>query len=285
MEQVHCGFPLRPVQRRLYGGYGQQSLRAPSSVRPLLRRLASLPALRSLPGASATSCFQHCRASLIPQPVTHSATAAVLGSTVATSHRSGHSLPNNSFKPTPLRYANHMAGTACHVLRSTTRRGLTQALGRMTKSMSIFDFLKTSTWLARLCLLVAALSLLAAIYSWLPLVPHYLPMLFGMHLATMAVLFCVFVLLTRHHFTAFRLRRVAPFKVFFPAGYWFALLAAFAYFLVVFIGGAIYYPHGVDLGPTVSLRIFASGWLFLSLAAVGFAQWAGLRLRALNDAA
>src|SRR5690606_34767077 len=36
---------------------------------------------------------------------------------------------NNSFKPTPLRYANHMAGTACHVLRSTTRRGLTQVLG------------------------------------------------------------------------------------------------------------------------------------------------------------
>ena len=37
--------------------------------------------------------------------------------------------PNNSFKPTPLRYAKHMAGTACHVLGSTTRRGLTQALG------------------------------------------------------------------------------------------------------------------------------------------------------------
>ena len=38
--------------------------------------------------------------------------------------------PNKSFKPKPLRYANHMAGKACHVLRSTTRLGLTLALGR-----------------------------------------------------------------------------------------------------------------------------------------------------------
>ena len=33
--------------------------------------------------------------------------------------------PNNAFKPKPLRYAKHMAGTACHVLCSTTRLGLT----------------------------------------------------------------------------------------------------------------------------------------------------------------
>lgn len=36
--------------------------------------------------------------------------------------------PNKSFKPKPLRYANHMAGKACHVLRSTARLGLTLAL-------------------------------------------------------------------------------------------------------------------------------------------------------------
>ena len=39
--------------------------------------------------------------------------------------------PNNAFKPKPLRYAKHMAGTACHVLRSTTRLGLTLVLGAM----------------------------------------------------------------------------------------------------------------------------------------------------------
>ena len=38
--------------------------------------------------------------------------------------------PNNAFKPKPLRYAKHMAGTACHVLSSTTRLGLTWVLGR-----------------------------------------------------------------------------------------------------------------------------------------------------------
>ena len=36
--------------------------------------------------------------------------------------------PNNAFKPKPLRYAKHMAGTACHVLRFTTRLGLTWVL-------------------------------------------------------------------------------------------------------------------------------------------------------------
>ena len=34
-------------------------------------------------------------------------------------------LPNNAFKPKLLRSANHMAGTACHVLGSTTQLGLT----------------------------------------------------------------------------------------------------------------------------------------------------------------
>src|SRR5690606_37042349 len=40
----------------------------------------------------------------------------------------------SSFKPTPLRYANHMAGRACHMVCSTTRRGLTQVLGRFGES-------------------------------------------------------------------------------------------------------------------------------------------------------
>src|SRR5690606_15610615 len=44
--------------------------------------------------------------------------------------------PNSSFKPTPLRYTKHMAGTACHVLCSTTRRGLTQVLGRKEQAQS-----------------------------------------------------------------------------------------------------------------------------------------------------
>jgi len=38
--------------------------------------------------------------------------------------------PNNSFKPKPLRYSKSVAKKACHAFASTTRFGLTQALGR-----------------------------------------------------------------------------------------------------------------------------------------------------------
>ncbi len=48
--------------------------------------------------------------------------------------------PNNSFKPKPLRYSKVMAGKACHAFASTTRFGLTQALGRMkVKYLSLFS--------------------------------------------------------------------------------------------------------------------------------------------------
>jgi hypothetical protein len=64
-----------------------------------------------------------------------------------------------------------------------------------------------------------------------------------------------------------------------------ALAGSLAYFLTMFIGALNYYPHGIDPGRVVDLRIFSSGCLFLSLGGVGFAQWAGLRLRAFKDAA
>jgi len=40
----------------------------------------------------------------------------------------GWPLPNNSFKPKPLRSGKNMAEKACHVFTSATRFGLTQAL-------------------------------------------------------------------------------------------------------------------------------------------------------------
>ena len=43
--------------------------------------------------------------------------------------------PNNSFKPKPLRYTKGMAGKACHVFGSTTRFGLTQALGLRPRNL------------------------------------------------------------------------------------------------------------------------------------------------------
>ena len=45
--------------------------------------------------------------------------------------------PNNSFKPKPLRYGKGMAGKACHAFASTTRFGLTQALGLMRNILAL----------------------------------------------------------------------------------------------------------------------------------------------------
>ena len=45
----------------------------------------------------------------------------------------GEVVPNNSFKPNLLRYTNHMAERACHVVASATQVGLTQALGLTSK--------------------------------------------------------------------------------------------------------------------------------------------------------
>src|SRR5690606_31393280 len=71
--------------------------------------------------------------------------------------------PNSSFKPTPLRYTKHMAGTACHALCSTTRRGLTQALGitRMFSRESLARQWKTIPPLGvlALCLIYAMFAL------------------------------------------------------------------------------------------------------------------------------
>src|SRR5690606_13743756 len=44
--------------------------------------------------------------------------------------------PNNAFKPTPHRVANHMAGTACHVAHAPLRRGLTLVLGLTRASLA-----------------------------------------------------------------------------------------------------------------------------------------------------
>ena len=146
-------------------------------------------------------------------------------------------------------------------------------------------FLKSLTPLAWACLLMAAASVVVSVYAWLPLPSHSEAILFPMSLATMALLFTVFLVLARHHWVAWSKRGLLKIRVPFPSAYWIATLASFAYLLVVFVGGAIYYPHGVDLGPSANLRIFSGGSLFFSLAGLGFAQWAGLRLQAYRAAA
>ena len=47
---------------------------------------------------------------------------------------SGTELPNNSFKPKPLRSGKGMAERACHAFACATQVGLTQVLGRLLRS-------------------------------------------------------------------------------------------------------------------------------------------------------
>jgi uncharacterized membrane protein len=146
-------------------------------------------------------------------------------------------------------------------------------------------FFKSLTPLSWACLVITFASLAISTYAWLPLQSHSQVVLFPMHLATMAALFCVFGTMAKHHAVAWRFKEAEPIKVSLPRFYWLTLVLVLLYSLSVFFGSALYYPHGVDLGPAVNLRIFASGWLFLSVAGLGFSQWAGLRLRAYRAAA
>ena len=149
----------------------------------------------------------------------------------------------------------------------------------------IMEFLRSLTALSWACLAIAVASFAVSIYAWLPLSTHSQALLLPMHFATMAELFGVFGTMAKHHYVAFKLKHAIQPKIVLPAMYWAATTLSLLYFFSVFFGSAFYFPHGVDLGPTVNLRIFSSGWLFLSLASLGYAQWAGLRLRAYNAAA
>jgi hypothetical protein len=153
----------------------------------------------------------------------------------------------------------------------------------MTKQQ-IAIFLESLTNQGAACLVVAASSLAVSVYAWLPFKQHLGVILFPMHLATMAALFSVFFLMAKHHAMAFHIKKLIQVRSPLPSIYWPILFASFVYFLAIFLGGFFYYPHGIDLGPSVNLRVFSSGWLFLSLVGFGFAQWTGLRIKAYQDA-
>src|SRR5690606_8846790 len=74
-------------------------------------------------------------------PRTATVTAALnAAARIRTATRPAAKRSNNAFKPKPLRSANHMAEKACHVLRSTTRLGLTWVLGRMELEAQPYRF-------------------------------------------------------------------------------------------------------------------------------------------------
>ena len=155
----------------------------------------------------------------------------------------------------------------------------------MKEQSQFVIFLRSLTPLSWACLGVALASFAISIYAWLPLQSHSQALLVPMHIATMAVLFGVFGIMGKHHFVALTVKPKPTPRIVLPTVYWAAVVLSLVYVFSVFFGSALCCPHGVDFGPAVNLRILASVSLFLSLAGLGFAQWAGLRLRAYRAAA
>jgi hypothetical protein len=177
-----------------------------------------------------------------------------------------------------------MADKACHVLCSATRVGLIQALGRRNTVQSLAKFVKELTGPAWFCCSVAIVGLLCSLYAWLPLPmpPQNLPIY--LVLAAMAAGVIAFATLSGHHIISWEHRKAAQPKVRLPRVFWLAAFGSLVYFLAVFFGAYIIYPHGIDLGPWVNLRISSAATLFFGISTLGFTQWAGLRVRALQSA-
>jgi intracellular septation protein A len=145
-------------------------------------------------------------------------------------------------------------------------------------------FLRALTGPAWFCCLVAGVSGLLGIYAWLPLPHQANRVTIYILFAAMAACAVGFMSIVGHHLITWEHRKDPQPTVCLPKVYWHIATWSLAYFFAVFVGAFIYYPHGVDLGPWVNLRIASAGSLFLSIAALGFTQWAGLRVRALQSA-
>lgn len=146
------------------------------------------------------------------------------------------------------------------------------------------QFLRTLTGPAWLCLGVGLAGLFSSFYAWLPLSSHPARMSLWLLLAAMAAGLVAFMSMVGHHIITWEHRKALQPKVHLPRGFWIVAFAALGYFLVVFLGAFAVYPHGVDLGPSVNLRIASAAALFFGVASLGFTQWAGLRVRALQSA-
>ncbi len=148
----------------------------------------------------------------------------------------------------------------------------------------LLQFLKTLTGPAWLCCLVAVTGLLFSLYAWLPLHSH--PAQFSRYLAVaaMASVLIAFMSTVGHYVVAWECRKSSQPKVRLPRVYWTVATASLGYFLVVFLGVYMVYPHGVALGPSVDLRVASAVTLFFGVSALGFTQWAGLRVLALRSA-
>ena len=90
----------------------------PFGGQPILLETVPIATITATPSALAQTPLA------IPPIVTTMAIQRVAAQIVLATQPAGKR-SNNAFKPKPLRYANHTAGRACHVVRFTTRFGLT----------------------------------------------------------------------------------------------------------------------------------------------------------------
>jgi hypothetical protein len=148
----------------------------------------------------------------------------------------------------------------------------------------LIQFLRALTGPAWFCFGVGLAGLLSSFYAWLPLSSHPARLTLWLVLAAMAAGLVAFVSMAGHYIIAWEHRKAAQPKIHLPRGFWLIAFAALGYFLAVFFGAFIVYPQGVDLGPSVNLRIASASALFFGVSTLGFTQWAGLRVRALQSA-
>jgi hypothetical protein len=148
----------------------------------------------------------------------------------------------------------------------------------------ILAFLGSLTGPAWICFAVAFAGLLSSLYAWLPLSSHPARLPFYLLLAAMVAGLVAFASMAGHHLITWEHRKKPQPKICLPRGFWFAAFATLTYFLAVFFGAFAIYPHGVDLGASVNIRIASAAALFFGTSTLGFTQWAGLRARALHAA-
>jgi len=150
----------------------------------------------------------------------------------------------------------------------------------MSQARQVREFLGQLTPLPKFCLYLAAVSVLLSVYAWMPVSWYVYWIIFPMHLAIMAVMGTIFVLHARRNLLFLFARISVVERARLPPAYWYCFAFALAYCLFVGVGVAVTYPPRTYLGPEVDLRVFSAGYLFLSVASLGFSHAMGKTVKA-----
>jgi len=148
----------------------------------------------------------------------------------------------------------------------------------------IIAFFGTLSLPARFCFLLVVFTAVMSCYSWLPVSAHPKYLVIFTILAAVASWMIGFTSMTGFLLVMRKYDKSLLLEISLPATYWQLFAGALVYFIVVFRGAFVYYPHGVDLGPTVDLRMATSFSLLFTVISLGFIQHVGLRFNALQSA-